>query len=186
MIAGIILAAGESRRMGQPKQLLRIGSQTMLQRVVDAALSSRLDAVYVVIGYRAGEIKASINGKVTFVENAAYEEGLGSSVRAGVAVLPDDAQAAVFLLADQPGITAAAIDQLLAPSTPENIVVASVGGERRSPAVFGRRWFAELARASGDAGGRHIIGGHPEAVILVETKTDLRDADTPEDLAALS
>ncbi|MFI5267238.1 MAG: NTP transferase domain-containing protein [Chloroflexota bacterium] len=71
-------------------------------------------------------------------------------------------------------------------STPENIVVPMVDGQRSNPTVFGRRWFPELARCSGDTGGRTVIAAHPEALVLVETDADLRDVDTPEDLAALS
>lgn len=187
LVAGVILAAGQSRRMGQPKQLMRIGSQTMLERVVDAAVDAGLGEVHVVLGYRAEAIRASLAGRpVHFTLNTAYQEGLGSSVRAGAAALSPDADAAIFLLADQPGITSAAIRQLIARGTPQNIVCASVGGRRTSPAVFGRRWFGELAKVSGDMGGRAIIEAHPEAVVLVELEADLRDVDTPEDLAALS
>ncbi|MFI5267239.1 MAG: NTP transferase domain-containing protein [Chloroflexota bacterium] len=107
VIAGVILAAGESKRMGQPKQLIKIGGRTMLQRVTDAALGSALDRVYVVLGYRAAVFQASLADlDVRFVLNPDYPEGMGSSVRAGVAALPDETSAAMFLLVDQPGITA--------------------------------------------------------------------------------
>jgi molybdenum cofactor cytidylyltransferase len=173
--------------MGQPKQLMRIGSQTMLERVVDAAVGAGLGEVHVVLGHRAEEMRASLAGRpVRFVLNDAYQEGLGSSVRAGAAALSPDADAAIFVLADQPGITTAAIRDLIARSTPQNIVCASVGGRRTSPTVFGRRWFEELAQVSGEMGGRTIIEAHPEAVVLVELEADLRDVDTREDFAALS
>src|SRR5579884_1887339 len=133
LVAGVILAAGQSRRMGQPKQLMRIGSQTMLERVVDAAVDAGLGEVHVVLGYRAEAIRASLAGRpVHFTLNTAYQEGLGSSVRAGAAALSPDADAAIFLLADQPGITSAAIRQLIARGTPQNIVCASRSEEHTS------------------------------------------------------
>lgn len=187
MTAGIILAAGESKRMGQPKQLIDVGGQTMLQRVAAAALASTLSLVYVVVGFQAEAVQATLRRRdVRCVLNADYGEGLGSSVRTGVAALPVDVEAAMFLLADQPRISPAVIDTLLARSTEDNIVAPVVGGRQGNPTVFGRRWFADLARCSGDAGGRTIIAAHPEALLLVELEADLRDVDTPQDLAALS
>jgi len=187
MIAGIILAAGESKRMGQPKQLIDIGGRTMLQCVADAALGSRLGEIIVVLGYQADACQASLAGRdVRVVLNREYPEGMGSSVRAGVAALPAGASAAMFLLVDQPGITSNAIDALLALSTSDNVVVPLVDGRRGNPAVFGQRWYSELAECSGDTGGRAIVGAHREALVLVEIDADLRDVDTPQDLAALS
>jgi len=187
VIAGIVLAAGESRRMGQPKQLMVLGLRTMLQQVVDAAASSQLDQVYVVVGHRAEEVKASLaKREVKFIENSNYRDGLGSSVRAGVAALPPDARAAMFLLGDQPFTTSELINQLLERSTADNIVAAALNGRRANPTLFGRKWFHELLRVSGDSGGRTIIEAHPEALVLVETTADLRDVDTPQDVTALS
>lgn len=186
MIAGIVLAAGESRRMGATKQLLDAGGETMLARVVGAALASRLDWLAVVVGHEADAVMASLAGRaVVFVRNPSYAEGLGSSVRAGVAALPAEAEAAMFLLADQPGISVDLIDQLLDASTPRNIVAPSFQGQRSNPTVFGRRWFEDLAWCEGDSGGRAIIAAHPDALAIVETSADLRDVDTPEDHAAL-
>jgi molybdenum cofactor cytidylyltransferase len=186
MIAGIILAAGESKRMGQPKQLMQVGLHTMLQCVVTAASLSKLDRIYVVVGHRAEDVRISLGGyDVHLAHNPAYAEGLGSSVRAGLAALPAEAAAAMFLLADQPFVTVGLIDELLRHSTTENIVAAAVDGLRSNPTVFGRGWFPELLQTKGDEGGRRIIGAHPEALVLVETDADLRDVDTPQDLAAL-
>jgi molybdenum cofactor cytidylyltransferase len=185
VIAGVILAAGESKRMGQPKQLIEIGGKTMLNLVLDAALASALEPLYVVLGHEAPSMREAVNGRAEVVVNPDYREGMGSSVRAGVAALPPETSAAMFLLVDQPGITAAAINALLARSTPVNIVAPLVAGRRGNPAVFGRRWFSDLACACGDSGGRTIIEAHPEALLLVEIDADLRDVDTPEDLAVL-
>ncbi len=186
MIAGIVLAAGESKRMGQPKQLLKVGATTMLNRVVDAALASKLDAVYVVVGHRAAEVKASLEHRgVAVVLNPEYAEGIGASVRAGLAAVGDATSAAMFLLADQPFVSAALINRLIVASTSGNIVAPVVEGRRGNPTVFGRMWFPELLQVRGDSGGRSVIAAHPEALILLEVDTDLRDVDTPEDAAAL-
>lgn len=191
MIAGIVLAAGESTRMGQPKQLMLIGQHTMLQHVVGASVLSKLDALYVVIGHKADEVRASflnrkvINRKVTFVDNPDYKEGIGASVRAGVAALPPDADAAMFLLGDQPFLPRGLLNQLISRSTPENIVAPSFCGQRKNPTIFGRKWFPELLQATGDSGGRTIIEAHPEALELVELAADIDDFDTPEDAKRL-
>jgi molybdenum cofactor cytidylyltransferase len=183
MTAGIILAAGESKRMGQPKQLIEIHGKTLLKHVVDAALASKLDTVFVVIGHQAAAVRASLDGRpVTFVANPDYSEGLSTSVKSGLRALPPDADAAMFLLGDQPGVTAELIDQLVAACTVSTIAAASVGGRRGTPTLFGRAWFPDLLRSSGDAGGRHVIDAHPEAVTLVGAGDDLRDLDTPQDV----
>jgi molybdenum cofactor cytidylyltransferase len=183
MTAGIILAAGESKRMGQPKQLIEIHGKTLLKHVVDAALASKLDTVFVVIGHQAAAVRASLDGRpVTFVANPDYREGLSTSVKSGLRALPPDADAAMFLLGDQPGVTAELIDQLVAACTVSTIAAASVGGRRGTPTLFGRAWFPNLLRSSGDAGGRHVIDAHPEAVTLVGAGDDLRDLDTPQDV----
>ena len=185
LTAGIILAAGESKRMGRTKQLIEVGGQTMLQRVADAALASSLGRLYVVVGHEAEAVQASLASRdVRFVLNPDYGEGMGASVRAGVAALSAEVQAAMFLLADQPGLSAAAIDALLAKVTPDAIVAPLVDGRQGNPTVFGRRWFAELARCSGDRGGRTVIAAHREALHLVALDADLRDVDTPQDLAS--
>jgi molybdenum cofactor cytidylyltransferase len=186
LTAGIILAAGESKRMGRPKQLIDLGGRTMLQRVADAALASSLAPVYVVLGHEAEAVRASLAGRdVRIVLNPDYREGLGASVRVGVAALPDEVEAAMFLLGDQPGLSAAAIDALLAHAWPDGIVAPLADGRQGNPTLFGRRWFGELARCSGDRGGRSVIAAHPEALRLVEVEADLRDVDTPQDLAGL-
>jgi molybdenum cofactor cytidylyltransferase len=188
MIAGIVLAAGESTRMGRPKQLMQVGQTTMLNRVVDAALASKLDAVYVVLGHLADEVGASLRdpSRVSIVRNADYKDGLGSSVRAGVAALPEEADAAMFLLADQPFLSAGLLDQLIARATPGNIVAPSLAGERKNPTVFGRAFFPELLHVAGDFGGRTVIQAHLEALELVELAGDYGDFDTPEDAARLA
>jgi molybdenum cofactor cytidylyltransferase len=182
MIAGIVLAAGESKRMGQPKQLIQIDGRTLLQHVVDAALASRLDPVLVVVGHQAPAVQASLEGRaVAFVDNPDYHDGLSTSVKSGLRALPADADAAMFLLGDQPGVTADLIDRLVEASTPDNIVAASAGGRRGNPTAFGRARFPDLLLATGDAGGRHVIDAHPEALTLIDGG-DLPDLDTPEDV----
>ncbi|MHB8619238.1 MAG: nucleotidyltransferase family protein, partial [Chloroflexota bacterium] len=146
MIVGVILAAGESRRMGQTKQLMTIRGQTMLQCVADAALASRLDRVLVVTGHRAADVQASLDGRpVTFIHNERYRQGLGSSVCVAMDAVPPDADGVLFLMADQPGVSSILIDRLIDPMSARAatglIVAPLVEGRRTTPTLFGRDWF---------------------------------------------
>lgn len=186
MIAAVVLAAGESRRMGRPKQLLRVGMSTMVERAVQAARGAGIHTVYVVVGHEAAAVQASLaHLQVAFVENPNYAEGIGASVRAGVAALPEAVTAAMFLLADQPFVGVELISALCRRSTESNIVAPVAAGQRGNPTLFGRAFFPELLQASGDSGGRTVIHAHPEALAFVDWPAeDLVDVDTPEDYAA--
>ena len=114
MIPGILLAAGTSSRMGQAKQLLDWRGQPLVRHVAQQALASSLDGLFIVVGHEAAAVRAALDSlPIQFVENAAYTEGQASSLRAGLAALPAEADAAVVLLCDQPLVTPGLIDSVV-------------------------------------------------------------------------
>ena len=192
-IAGVILAAGASTRFGQPKQLVDWNGLPLVAHVTSLALGAGLEPVVVVLGClaRAVEKALEVNGlhPVRTVMNWRWEEGLSTSVQAGLLALPPDTAAAVFIQCDQPLITPDLLRALAArhDETGSAIVHPAHGGRRRSPTLFARRFFGELAAISGDVGGRGIIERHPDAVSTVEVADPvlLADVDTAADYERL-
>jgi molybdenum cofactor cytidylyltransferase len=189
-VAAIVLAAGQSRRMGGPNKLLAtIAGKPLVRIVVEAALASSAAHVRVVTGNLADRVGAALDGlAVEQVHNPDFAEGLSTSLRAGLAGLPADVDAALVLLGDMPAVDAAIIDRLIAAYDPASgalIVVPTSAGKRGNPVLWSSRFFAGLAAVQGDTGGRHLIGAHPEAVVEVEVGAAVGlDIDTPEELAA--
>jgi molybdenum cofactor cytidylyltransferase len=185
-VAAIVLAAGESQRFGQPKQLLPVGSKTMIQHVVDIVLDSPVEQVIVVLGCRAAEIRASIAGRpVQVVVNERWKSGLSSSVQAGLSAVKPEVSAALFVLADQPGVTTEVIAKLVEryQETRAPIVVPAYRGRRGNPVLFDRSLFAELMEVEGDQGGRRLIAEHGDELeeVEVETEAIFTDIDTADD-----
>ncbi len=188
-VAAIVLAAGESQRFGQPKQLLPVGDRTMLQHVVDVVLDSPVEQVIVVLGCRAAEIGASIADRsVQVVVNERWKSGLSSSVQAGLLAVKPEVSAALFVLADQPGVTTEVIAKLIERYRKNHapIVVPTHRGRRGNPVLFDRSLFAELLEVHGDQGGRQLIAEHEDELeeVEVETEAIFADIDTVEDYRA--
>jgi molybdenum cofactor cytidylyltransferase len=189
-IAGIILAAGRSARLGRPKQLLPLGGRPLLAHTVAHAVASTLDEVILVLGHDAATIAAAVGdqGQRTIV-NPDYATGQSTSVRAGLATLAPDTDAVLFLLGDQPTVTAEVIDTLLSVYRAEAapILVPVYGGERGNPILFGRALFPELDQVSGDEGARAIVRAHANEVCPVPVPGDQspQDVDTEEDYQRL-
>ncbi len=189
-VAAIVLAAGQSRRMGGPNKLIATLRGKPIARIVaEAALASRAASVTVVTGNVADRVEGALAGlNVKAVHNPDYAEGLSTSLRTGIAGLPPDIDGAIVLLADMPDVDAASIDRLIDAFDPEAgalIVVPTSGGKRGNPVVWSSRFFPDLAAVQGDTGGRHLIGANPDAVVEVEIGRSVTlDIDTPEDLAA--
>jgi molybdenum cofactor cytidylyltransferase len=191
-IAGIVLAAGQSRRMGpQNKLLIVLDGTPMVRRVVETMAASKAAGITVVTGHQADDVMAALAGLgVTLRHNPDYAGGLSTSVRTGLAGLAASADGAVIQLGDMPQVRAETIDRLIAAFNPVEgrvICVPTFNGRRGNPILWGRRFFADLAQVSGDVGGRQIITDHPELVCEVPTDDPgiLTDVDTPEALAAL-
>lgn len=190
-IAAIVLAAGQSRRMGTNKLVEEVGGMPMVARVVDAVLASAAAPVVVVTGHQQQVVAAALAGRpVTLVHNPAHGEGLSTSLKAGIAALPGDVDGALVCLGDMPGVAPSALDRLIAAYAPAEgraICVPTFGGKRGNPVLWDRRFFAEMMEIAGDVGARHLVGAHADHVAEVEIGDDgvLIDVDTPEALAAL-
>jgi molybdenum cofactor cytidylyltransferase len=191
-IAAVVLAAGRSTRMGAVnKMIAEIGGKPLVRIAAEQALASRAAPVIVVTGHQRERIEAALAGlSVRFVHNPDYAEGLGSSLKAGIAAVPEDADGAIICLGDMPQVDAALIDRLIVAFDPERgalIVVPSIEGRRGNPVVWSRRFFHELMGIQGDIGARHLIGQYAEAVAEVSLAGDaaLTDVDTPESLSAV-
>jgi molybdenum cofactor cytidylyltransferase len=190
-VAAIVLAAGQSRRMeGGAKQMATLGGKPLVRIAVEAALASRARPVRVVVGHLAEKVRSALAGlPVEVVENPRYADGLATSLRAGLAALPADVDAALVLLADMPEIDAGMIDRLIDAFDPRAgalIVVPTVAGKRGNPVLWSSRFFADLMAVAGDTGGRRLIGANADAVAEVELGAAAgRDIDTRADLAAI-
>jgi len=189
-IAGVVLAAGVSRRFGRPKQLARLGDRTMIERIVDIALASAVDEVGVVLGAHADDVRGVLGERdITFVVDERYAEGQGTSLASGIRALPDDVDAAVILLGDQPEIESRVIDRVVAArqSSGASIVMAEYGLERGHPVLFGREHFAALMELNGDQGGKEIIRLHTDnvAVVPADRESVPPDIDTRDDWIAM-
>jgi molybdenum cofactor cytidylyltransferase len=190
-VAAIILAAGRSTRMGGPNKLLaELGGKTLVRTVTEQALASKAQGVIVVTGHQAEQVEKALQGlKVKFVRNPDFAAGLASSVKAGVAAVPDHADGAVICLGDMPLISADLVDRLIeafAPDSGNLIAVPVSDGRRGNPVLWSRRFFNELMTLDGDIGARHLIAKHSEAVaeVPVEGRGAFLDIDTPQALAA--
>lgn len=166
-IRGIILAAGMSRRLGRPKQLLLVEGKPLIAHVVERALASRLDSVTVIVGHEAEIIRAAISPyNVTITFNPAYAEGQSTSLIAGLQRFPSETEAIVVLLADQPGIRVATINALIDErrATRAPIVMTAYGDIRSHPVLFGAETFDELRDITGDQGARDVMRSYSNRV----------------------
>ncbi|HXZ03103.1 MAG TPA: molybdopterin-binding/glycosyltransferase family 2 protein [Stellaceae bacterium] len=192
-IAGLVLAAGQSRRMGTlNKLLIGIDGKPMVRRVAEAVAASEANPLVVVTGHQREKVEAALAGLAArFVHNPDHAQGLSTSVKRGLAALPDAVDGAVICLGDMPMVTAAVIDRLIGAFNPVEgrvLCVPTRRGKRGNPVLLGKQLFAELATVSGDVGARDLIAAHPELVAEVEMESDavLTDIDTPQALAKLA
>jgi CTP:molybdopterin cytidylyltransferase MocA len=193
-VAGILLAAGEGSRLGQPKALVELGGQTLAERGIAMLRDGGTDPLLLV----TGAVRASVDGART-VRNLDWRTGMGSSLATGLhaieiveAEAPGEARivAAVIALADQPLVGPQAVERLIdAFAAGAPVVVAAYDGRPRNPVLIDREHWASVAdMATGDVGARPFLRAHPELVTLVEcgdTGSPL-DIDTPEDLARVA
>jgi molybdenum cofactor cytidylyltransferase len=191
-IAAIVLAAGKSTRMGGPNKLLSdVGGKPMVRIAADEALASKAAPVFVVTGHQHEQVRAALKDlPVTFVHNSEFADGLSTSVKAGIAALPEETDGAIVCLGDMPQVNAALIDRMFAAFDPEKgalIVVPTAEGKRGNPVLWSRRFFPELLALEGDIGARQLIAAYPEAIVEVPVSGGgaFLDIDTPDALAEL-
>lgn len=190
-IAALVLAAGPSSRLGEPKQLLPWGGPTLLGTVVAETLTWPVDSVWVVLGSRFEEVLQAVDfGDAGVVENPEWEEGMASSMRVGLDVASRDpsTEAAFVVMGDQPGIDPAVVDALLERhrSSDAVAIVPRYRYVRGHPVLVARALWSRLMSLEGDQGGRNLLQAHPEWVdeVLFE-QLPPRDVDTVDDVRDL-
>lgn len=189
-VAGIVLAAGESTRMGRPKQLLPAGGGTLLERILDEALRSDLDEVILVLGHLFEDIRAVLgqvleHPKLKVIQNRQYKQGISSSIIAGLSEAEESHDHVMILLADMPHIDANLIDLLVRRYIDSRLPLGAIKlkTKRTHPVIFSRKLFHELHNLKGDVGARDLFKKYADQVCLVEPEGlyDDRDIDTLED-----
>jgi molybdenum cofactor cytidylyltransferase len=189
-IAGIVLAAGRSARMTPRNKLLEpIDGEPMIRRVAANALESGIRPVIVVTGYEADHVGQALGGlDVTLITNPNYADGLSTSLKAGLAVLPSAVDGALICLGDMPEIENSVFHALMAAFTgPSTICVPVHNGRRGNPVLWGNAYFTEMRTLAGDSGAKSLMTRHADQIIEVAVETDsiFRDVDTPADFARL-
>ena len=191
-VAALVLAAGQSRRMGQTNKLLaKIDGVPMVARVVDSVLATRARPIIVVTGHEAARVKRALAGRdVTFVHNADYGAGFSTSLARGLAALGEGVEGALVCLGDMPRIRPHHIERLLAafnPAEGRTICVPTHNGKRGNPVLWAAGYFAEMKKVAGDVGARHLLGEYADELceVAVEDDAIFIDIDTPRALKAL-
>jgi CTP:molybdopterin cytidylyltransferase MocA len=191
-VAAIILAAGESRRLGRPKQLVTWQGETLLNRAIRMATEATVSPVLVILGAQFEAVRASIESPSAIpVHNDHWRQGMGSSIVTGMRALhvcAPDAAGVVLMGCDQPRLTADHLRALLAPFASADsplIVASSYAGVQGVPALFPRDTFAELRSLRGEKGARSVIEQASCPIVAIEFEGGGVDIDAPEDLAQL-
>jgi CTP:molybdopterin cytidylyltransferase MocA len=183
-VAGLLLAAGAGRRYGMPKALVRHGGGLLVDHGIGTLASGGCVPIVVVLGARQADVREQANlSDATVVVNEDWDSGMGSSLRAGLTALESTtAAAAIVLLVDTPGITAAAVERVRSYGRPDALAAATYGGEMGHPVLLGRdHWTGVIATAIGDRGARPYLRQHRNDLALVacEDIADGADMDTP-------
>lgn len=187
-VAAIVLAAGQSSRMGaQNKLLLQNEGETLVHHAAKMATLSQLKPVVVVLGHEADAVRAALDGlPVDFAVNPDFAQGLSTSLQAGIRALPPNIDGAAVILADMPDLDTSLLDRLHAAFEAEPAALAAVpvhDGQWGNPCIVAAALFAEIATLRGDQGARKILEAHRDMVVEMPESSDAatRDIDTPDD-----
>jgi len=182
MIWAMILAAGESKRMGKPKLLLPFGGKTIIETVIKSVIQSKVEGVLVVLGSDCEKIKEKIkNFSLKITVNPDFQSGMLSSVQKGFQALPKNAQAVLVILGDQPSISTAVINKIINAykKTGKGIVLPVYRKNRGHPVLIDVKYREEVEKLSPDLGLRGTVYSHPEDILEIEVDTSniVRDID---------
>ena len=188
--AAIVLAAGASTRLGQPKQLLQLDGESLLHRTVRTAGEAGCDPIFVVLGYEADYMEQElIDLAARPAINPDWRSGMGSSLRSGIEAVMEEIPTppkTFILLCDQPTLSAEILSKLLDASAKAKslITASSYAGRSGVPAIFDRQLYPYLLRVEGDQGARSVIQRYADQTTSVDFPGGILDIDTPEDLAS--
>ena len=192
-LPALLLAAGGSSRLGQPKQLVTVSGEPLLRRTIRIAGEAGFQPVHVVLGAYAAECRRALDGfpvpegtLLQVIQNESWREGMSSSLRLGLAAL-SGAEAVLLLVCDQPRLTRESLERLgaLYASSGALAAAARYGGRLGVPAIVGRSLFAELERVQGDRGARGVLEALGDRVAALDLPEAAVDVDTPQDLSAM-
>jgi molybdenum cofactor cytidylyltransferase len=188
-VASVILAAGASQRLGQPKQLIRVGGESLLRRTARSAIQAGCAPVWVVLGFAAEQMRPELQGlPVQSLTNAHWSQGMASSLRSGVSAAQVSADAVLLLVCDQVRLSSDHLRALLSHHRggAAAITASEYGGRLGVPAIFSSRLFSELLRIEGDRGAREVIARHPAETQALSWPDGAFDLDSPEQLKAIT
>lgn len=190
-IAAVILAAGRGTRFGGPNKLLSdIAGAPMIARVVETVRASSVGTIHVVVGHQSERMKEALRSfDITVIDNPHYEEGMSSSVAAGIESLPSTTDAALVVLGDMPLLSTSVLMALVQAyrRAPELITIPCMNGKRGNPVLWPRRYFGRLVRLQADSGGRALFKEFADQLQFVDVGTDaiFMDVDTADALDAV-
>jgi len=184
--AGLLLAAGQGRRMGRPKALIEVDGVPLAIRALDALRDGGVHPLFVVVGAAADEVAALLPADAEIVRAPDWQDGMGASLRAGLAALEEIRPppiSVVVHLVDLPGVTPQVVRRLSAHSASGVLARATYAGTAGHPVLFGREhWDGLRATASGDFGGRRYLASHAVSIVECGDLGEASDVDTPADL----
>ena len=189
MISAILLAAGQSKRMGALKQLMPFGQSTIVEQAVGNLLGSAVVEVIVVVGYKAEDVIKAIAAKpIRMVINPDYEQGMSTSIIAGLNLVHGGVQGVMLAMGDQPLVNSKTINGLIDEfcNHDKGIAVPTYQGRRGHPIIFAIKYKEQLLKLKGDVGGRQIMKDHPDDVleVAVDSESIVADFDTTDDYQA--